>query len=174
MKTYMNRSLLMIVTLSFFAGACSDYRALKNKVIAHTSKDTDVRNAPHVNDKEEARLKDKWDRLLQPLGFEPKGVTSMKELENHIRNNPSRLINPKNSADDKGQYNKLLGMLKAKLKENSKKMRCGGITSFTRLQDAEGTSVTIHESDVFQMVYRDQETDLLRTALVILPETNTK
>ncbi len=168
MRITMNRSLYTVLALSLFSGACGNYRSLKSKVIGHQSKASDATKTPHYDETEELRLEDKWVRLLGALGFEAKGVKSQKELISII-SQPSKLLEPGNA-----QYDKLLKGLKDDLTKNRGRMRCGGIQSFTRLQDAAKVEMKLHESDVFHMVYRDQNTTVDRNALVLLPQSSTQ
>ena len=168
MRITMNRSLYTVLALSLFSGACGDYRSLKSKLIGHQSKASDATKTPHYDETEELRLEDKWVRLLGALGFEAKGVKSQKELISLI-SQPSKLLEPGNT-----QYDTLLEALKADLTTNRGRMRCGGIQSFTRLQNAAKADMQLHESDVFHMVYRDQKTTVDRSALVLLPQSSTQ
>lgn len=165
----MNRSLYTVLALSFFSGACGDYRSLKSKVIGHQSKASDATKTPHYDETEELRLEDKWVRLLGALGFEAKGVKSRKELETLIGKGSKFVKDPNHPGNQE-----LVTRLTEDLKKNRGRMRCGRIQSFTRLQNAARADMQLHESDVFHMVYRDQNTTVDRSALVLLPQSSTQ
>ncbi len=163
MRTYINRSLSIVVTLGLLSSACGDYRSLKSKIIGHQSKNGEV--VPQKDEAQEAHLNKKWAQLVEYLGFEAKAVKNKDELTN-LLSTPSMLFTSKTK-----QYDGLMDDLKKDLAKNRKKMRCGGISSFTHLKDSKGNDMQVHGSDVFHMEYQDQMKEATkRTALVFLPQ----
>jgi len=163
---YMTTSLLTVLGLS----ACGDF---KSKMVGYKDQNQDRSQIPdRAGSAEEARLQGKWTRLLAALGYELTPVTNFDELKAAVTNPSKHVLGQSNP---NSPYQKMMGDLKADLKKNRKKMRCGGITAFQPLKNQDGTKVTLHDADVFQMTYRDQMTQIDgqpvdRTALVTIPQ----
>jgi hypothetical protein len=161
---YMTTSLLTVLGL----GACGDF---KSKMVGYKDHNQDRNQIPdRAGSEAEAVSQRKWQKLAAALGYDVTPVTTKEELTQYL-STPSKHVKGQNDA-----YKTMMKELKTDLKANRGKMRCGDIESFVPLKRKNGTEVTLHESDVFQLTYVDQfptepgKDPKKRTALVTIPQ----